>query len=64
MLTYTAPGADIVGQDAEVHLSLTLPYNKSTWLKKARAAIKYHYSIYLFNIYIHFKLLIFQNVQP
>ena len=52
MLTYTAPGADIVGQDAEVHLSLTLPYNKSTWLKKAKAAIKYHYSIYLFNIYI------------
>ena len=61
MLTYTAPGADIVGQDVKVHLSLTLPYNKSTWLKKAKAAIKYHYSIY---IYIHFKLLIFQNVQP
>ena len=44
MLTYTAPGADIVGHDAEVHLSLTLPYNKSTWLKKAKAAIKYHYN--------------------
>ena len=46
MLTYTAPGADIVGQDVEVHLSLTLPYNKSTWLKKAKAVIKYHYSTY------------------
>ena len=46
MLTYTAPGADIVGQDVEVHLSLTLPYNKTTWLKKAKAVIKYHYSTY------------------
>lgn len=36
MATYAEPGADIIGQDATVHFSLTLPYNRSTWLKKAK----------------------------
>lgn len=35
--TYTAPGADMVGQSAAVHFSHTLPYKRSTWLKNAKA---------------------------
>ena len=35
--TYTAPGADMVGQTAVVHFSHTLPYKRSTWLKNAKA---------------------------
>lgn len=38
--TYTAPGADMVGQTAAVHFSHTLPYNRSTWLKNAKAKKK------------------------
>ena len=47
MTTYAEPGADIVGQEATVHLSLTLPYNKSTWLKNAKAMWRKESSVFL-----------------
>lgn len=47
-LTYTEPGADMVGQVVVVHLSLTLPYNKSIWLKKAKATKRMEKYTFLF----------------
>ena len=58
MATYAEPGADIVGQEVTVHLSLTLPNNRSTWLKNAKAMWKknpvnltYMYNYLLLNLY-------------
>ena len=38
----------MVGQVVVVHLSLTLPYNKSIWLKKAKATKRMKKYTFLF----------------
>lgn len=38
----------MVGQVVVVHLSLTLPYNKSIWLKKAKATKRMEKYTFLF----------------